>query len=177
MLKALQRFLLMLLLLMGGLFLLYQGFLYLSVRHNMPSGMVIAGVDVGKLSAEETAVALEKRYYTPLRLTYRQETVELDPRLVGFTLDLETMMAEAQSYIEAQDPWQGYLRFLLGQSIMEPITIELRASHDRKPSVSGCIPSRLSWTNRLSPRASTRQPRLLRWVGLATIPTSKPASR
>jgi beta-lactamase class A len=130
MLKALQRFLLMLLLLMGGLFLLYQGFLYLSVRHNMPSGMVIAGVDVGKLSAEETAVALEKRYYTPLRLTYRQETVELDPRLVGFTLDLETMMAEAQSYIEAQDPWQGYLRFLLGQSIMEPITIELRASHD-----------------------------------------------
>lgn len=130
MLKALQRFLLLLLLMLGGLFLLYQGFLYLMARHNMPPGMMIAGVDVGGLSVEETAVVLQERYYTPLRLVYRDETVELDPHMVGFSLDLEAMLAEAQSYVEDQDPWQGYLRFLLGRTIMDPITIELRASHD-----------------------------------------------
>lgn len=130
MLKALQRFLLLLLLMMGGLFLLYQGFLYMLARNNMPPGMVIAGVDVGGLSAEETAVALQNRYYTPIRLIYREETIELDPQMVGFSLDLEAMLAEAQSYIEAQDPWQGYLRYLLGRAMMEPITIELQASHD-----------------------------------------------
>jgi beta-lactamase class A len=130
MLKALQRFLILSLLLLGGLFLLYQGFLYLMTREDMPPGMVMAGVDVGGLSAEETAVALQNHYFTPIRLNYRQEAIELDPQLVGFTLNTEAMLAEAQSYLEAQDPWQGYLRFLLGRSIMEPITIELQASHD-----------------------------------------------
>ena len=130
MLKALQRFLLLLLLMLGGLFLLYQGFSYLQVRNHMPPGMVIAGVDVGGLSAEETAVALENRYYTPLRLVYQQETLELDPRLVGFNLDLETMLDEGQNYVAAQDPWQGYFRFILGRTMMEPITIALQASHD-----------------------------------------------
>ncbi|MBK8984952.1 MAG: serine hydrolase [Chloroflexi bacterium] len=130
MLKKLQRFLFLLLLLVSGLYLLYQAFLYMQGRENMPPGMVMAGVNVGKLTAEETAVALQDHYYTPIRLSYRQEIVELEPQMAGFTLDMDAMMAEAEAYVSQQDMWQGYLRFLVGRT-MEPITIELQATHDR----------------------------------------------
>jgi len=130
MLKALQKFLFLLFLVTGAVYLAYQAFLYMQGRNNMPPGMTIAGVDVGGLTAEETAVTLQGYYYAPVRLSYRQELVELDPETAGFTLDLDTMLGEAQAYIDQQDVWQGYLRFLLGRT-MEPITINLEATHNR----------------------------------------------
>ncbi|MBP6803186.1 MAG: serine hydrolase [Chloroflexi bacterium] len=129
MLKALQKFLFLLLLLTGGLYLLYQGFLYLQGRSNMPPGMTIAGVDVSGLTAEETAVSLQNHYFAPVRLAYRQELVDLDPQTVGFSLNTDAMLAEAQTYIDQQDIWQGYLRYLIGRTL-EPIDINLQASHD-----------------------------------------------
>ncbi len=129
MLKALQKFLFLLLLVMGAGYLAYQAFLYMQTRQNMPPGMVIAGVDVGGLTKDETAVALQDHYYAPVRLTYRQELVELDPQTAGFTLDLDAMLGEAQNTIDQQDVWQGYLRFLIGGRL-EPISIDLKASHD-----------------------------------------------
>ncbi|MCA9875065.1 MAG: peptidoglycan binding domain-containing protein, partial [Anaerolineales bacterium] len=130
MLRALQRFLFLLLLTTGASYLAYQAFLYMQGRQNMPPGMTIAGLDVSGLTADETAVTLQDHYYAPVRLSYRQELVELDPQTVGFTLDMDTMLSEAQTYIDQQDVWQGYLRFLIGRTL-EPITINLEASHDR----------------------------------------------
>jgi hypothetical protein len=130
MLKALQKFLLLLLLFTGALYLVYQGFLFYSERDKMPPGMTIAGLNVGGLTAEETAVALESYYYAPIQLRYRDELVQLNPQEGGFTLDLAAMVNEAEAYVNQQETWQRYLRYVLGRA-MEPIAIDLVASHDR----------------------------------------------
>ncbi|MCZ7673306.1 MAG: hypothetical protein M5U34_42435 [Chloroflexi bacterium] len=118
MLKTLQRFLTLLLISLLALFLLYQGFLYWRGRDNMPPGTSIAGVDVFGLTAEETAVALQKQYYhSPVILLNGDEQIELNPLDVGFSMNLEAMIGEAQATIAAQDVWLGYARFVLGRSL------------------------------------------------------------
>lgn len=138
MLKTLQRFLTLLLISLLALFLLYQGFLYWRGRDNMPPGTSIAGVDVSGLTAEETAVALQKQYYhSPVILLNGDEQIELNPLDVGFSMNLEAMIGEAQATIAAQDVWLGYARFVLGRSLeqmglapLDPIQVELQASHE-----------------------------------------------
>ena len=46
MLKAIRRFLLVTLLVLGSVFLLYQGFLFWRALDKLPPGTTIAGVDV-----------------------------------------------------------------------------------------------------------------------------------
>jgi hypothetical protein len=137
MLKTLQRLLTALLLAILTLFLLYQGFLYWLGRDNMPPGTTIAGVDVSGLTAEETAVTLQEQYASPVAIYYRDERIELDPAAVGFTLDTDAMLAEAQAILDQQNVWQGYAQFVLGRPLaplgiepLAPIQIDLQASHD-----------------------------------------------
>ncbi len=131
MLKAIQRFLFSSLLIVGGIYLLYQGLLYMRMRVLMPQGMTIAGLDVSELSREEVIEALNGRYLSPIPIYHREQRVEIVPTEVGFQLDLEGMLAEAEAYQAQQEWWRGYVEFVLGRSI-EPVTIELRATHDRE---------------------------------------------
>jgi beta-lactamase class A len=137
MLKKLQRFLTYTLVAILGLFLLYQGFLYWRGRDNMPPGTTIAGVDVSGLTAEETAVAIQKQYSQPVIIYHNDERVELSPLDIGFSLNLDGMVGEAQAAKDKQDVWMGYLRFVLGRPLeplgiepLEPISVELQAAHD-----------------------------------------------
>ena len=137
MLKALQRFLTYTLVAVLGLFLLYQGFMYWRGRDNMPPGTTIAGVDVSGLTAEETAVAIQKQYSQPVIIYHNDERIELSPLDTGFSLNLDAMISEAQTQMAEQDMWMGYLRFVLGRPLeplgigsLEPIHVDLQAAHD-----------------------------------------------
>lgn len=139
MLKALQRFLTYTLIAIFALFLLYQGFLYWRGRDNMPPGTTIAGVDVSGLTAEETAVAIQKTYSQPVIILHNDERIELSPLETGFALNLDNMIGEAQAALVDQDVWMGYLRFVLGRPLeplgiepIEPIHVELQAAHDER---------------------------------------------
>lgn len=129
MLKTIQKFLLVLLLLIGSLFLLYQGMLYLLARDEMPTGMIIASVDVSGMTRAEAETAVAEHYFAPIILQHLNEQVAIDPADVGFNIDLDTMMAEAESYKGQQPFWQGYFQYVIGRSL-EPVEISLEAGHD-----------------------------------------------
>ncbi|MBE2220007.1 MAG: serine hydrolase [Anaerolineae bacterium] len=137
MLKALQRFLTLTFIAFLVLFLLLQGFLYWRGRDNMPPGTTIAGVDVSGMTAEETAVAIQKQYSQPVIIYYNDERIELSPLETGFSLNLDGMISKAQAQMAEQDIWMGYLRFVLGRPLaplgiepLEPIQVDLEAAHD-----------------------------------------------
>jgi beta-lactamase class A len=130
MLKRLQRFLTLTLLLVGALYLLYQGLLFYRARALLPQGLTLAGVDVSGLAREEAVSALNQKYMSPLSLYHRQEQIELMPQDVGFTLDFDTMFEAAERQRGQRDFWREYLEFLVGTAF-EPIQIDLRATHDR----------------------------------------------
>lgn len=129
MLKALQRFLTLALLILGGLYLLYQGFLYWRAQDLMPPGMTIAGVDVAGMTANEASEALQTHYFSPFYVKHVDEEVALNPADVGFVLDVEGMLQQAIEAKTVQEPWRGYVEFVLARPF-EPINIPLRASHD-----------------------------------------------
>lgn len=131
MLKSVQKLLSTFLLLMLLLFLAYQGLMYFLARDQLPAGMAVAGLDVGRLTRDEAGERLKQHYNTPITIEHEVEQVPIDPANVGFTLDLEAMLAEAEAYKAQQTVWQGYVRFLIGRTL-PPVEIGLQAAHDRE---------------------------------------------
>jgi beta-lactamase class A len=130
MLKGIQKFLSGLLLIIVVLFLAYQAVMYWLSQDEMPPGLTIAGVDVAGLNREEAAERLRQEYEAPITLQHAEEQVTINPLDVGFSLDLETMLAEADAYLAQQTPWQGYVQFLFGRSLA-PKEIGLEAGYDQ----------------------------------------------
>ena len=131
MLKKLQRFLLLILFSFVLLFLLYQGFLYRLQRDKYPTGMTVAGVDVAGLTREEAAARITERFSAPVYLYHKEERVPVNPQDVGFVMDLETMLDEADAIKEANSFWQGFIEFM-AQRPLDPVNVKLIAGYDRE---------------------------------------------
>ena len=130
MLKTLQKLLVVVLLVVLSAFLLYQGFLYSRARDKMPVGMTVAGIDVAGLTLEEVDKRISEQYLGPVKLKHRDESVEMNPADVGFLLDMETMLREAELQSAPENAWFGFAEFVLGQTF-DPVAIDLYATHDR----------------------------------------------
>jgi len=130
MLKTIQRLLTIFLLFMGLLFLGYQAFLYSLVRDNLPTGMTIARIDVGGMSREKAAETLNKQYFSPIVLNHLEEKVDINPQEVGFSLDVEGMLDQAEAASGERPFLEGFVEYLLKRSF-EPSEIPLMAAHDQ----------------------------------------------
>jgi beta-lactamase class A len=130
MLKSLQKLLSIVLIVLVAAFLAYQGFLYYRSRGQMPPGMTVAGLDVAGLNLEEVEGLVAEHYLAPIIISNGEEQVEIDPASVGFTLDMESMLDEAESLSKPEQPWKGFLEFVVGRSL-SPVAIDLSATHDR----------------------------------------------
>ncbi len=119
-----------LVILTGGLYLAYQGLMYVQVRDLMPQGTMVAGVDVSGLSVEETAETVLNRYMSPVAVYYRDERIEISPEQIGFTINMEQMIQQIQHQQAQKTWWQGYLEYIIGRSL-QPVEIPLQATHDR----------------------------------------------
>jgi len=64
-------------------------------RANYPSGMSVAGVPVGGLNPQEAAQRLLQVYASPVEIHYNNAIIHMEPGLVGFELDVESMLAAA----------------------------------------------------------------------------------
>jgi hypothetical protein len=131
MLQALQRLLIMTLLVTGGLYLGYQAFVYFQGEERLPPRTAVAGINVGGLTVPEAAERITAVYNSPIRLHHRTEALDVLPQDVGFQIDVEGMLQEAVAQQGERDVWQGFIEHLLGQSLTAP-QVELRARHDRE---------------------------------------------
>ncbi|MEZ4592956.1 MAG: serine hydrolase [Chloroflexota bacterium] len=120
----------MTLLIVGLLFLGYQAFLYSLVREKLPTATMVAAVNVGGMSREEAAAAINAHYLSPITLHHLEEQVDINPQDVGFNLDIETMLDEAEAARGEVPFWEGFVEYLLKQSF-DATNVKLIAGYDQ----------------------------------------------
>ncbi|MCI0394495.1 MAG: class A beta-lactamase-related serine hydrolase [Chloroflexi bacterium] len=112
------------------LFLLFKLYQYGSFRRFYPAGLTIAGVPVGGMTREQAAEQLNARYLAADIIIYHaSEAVAVNPTDAEFTLDLETMLSQADFQRQQQDFWAGFWGFLWGRPV-EVEQVELSATNN-----------------------------------------------
>lgn len=101
------------------------------VRAQLPNGMIIAGVPVGGMSREEAAQKLREVYSVPVELLYNDQVIHLDPQVIDFHLDVESMLALASLERTETQFWQEFWDFLWGRQEF-PSEIPLSASYSEE---------------------------------------------
>jgi len=85
---------------------------YSRQRTGYPAGMTIAGVPVDGLSPAEASQRLLQVYNSPIEVKYSEAVFHIDPGAVGFTIDIETMLAAADLTRTGGSFWTGFWDFL-----------------------------------------------------------------
>jgi hypothetical protein len=130
MLKAIQKFLTISIIVLGLIFLGYQAFLYNYARALLPQGTAVAGLDVSGMSRQEATALINEHYQSPITAYYLEDRVEIGVAEIQFQIDTEGMLDEAEAAKGDQDFWQGFLEYLLKRAI-KPTEVDLRATHDQ----------------------------------------------
>lgn len=132
MLKTLRRLLLIAIAVIGGTYLLYQGFLFWRAMDKFPPGTTVANVPVEGLTLDQARNRLLETYMAPIVVYNGDErATELLPANVGFTIEADAMLEEARAEWQAQEMWRRYLEFVAGIAPF-PIEIPIRASHNEE---------------------------------------------
>lgn len=114
------------------IFLLVKLFQYATISGAYPTGLTIAGVDVGGLTAQQASEVLSNRYIeAPIIVFHGEQSYEISPTEVEFQLDMDTMFSEADYESASQDFWAGFWGFLWGRPI-EVNPVPIQATHDRE---------------------------------------------
>lgn len=117
------------------LFLLVKLFQYATLSGTYPSGLNIAGVDVGNMTPEQAREVLTNRYIdAPIRIYHGETSYEISPTEAEFQLDMEAMLNQADYERSQQDFWAGFWGFLWGQPV-EVNPVPIAATHDRQELV------------------------------------------
>ena len=98
------------------------------LRAVFPSGMTISGVSISGLDRQEAAQRLLEAYNIPVELQYNENCFHLDPSVVGFKLDLESMLAAADLERTRDSFWTAFWDYLWGR-LPAPSEIPLRVSY------------------------------------------------
>ncbi len=85
---------------------------YSSQRSSYPPQMTIAGVSVGGLNPQSASERLLQVYSTPIELHYGDAIIDVNPNLVGFTINMESMLAVADIQRTGASFWGGFWNFL-----------------------------------------------------------------
>ena len=130
--------------LLSGLLLMVQLTSFSRGRSTYPEGMKIAGVPVGNLDRLETANRLLEVFSKPVELNYNENVIHLNPAIVGFELDLESMLAAADLQRLSGTFWTEFWAFLWN-SETDPESIPMGAIYSENLL-------REFLTNEISPR-------------------------
>lgn len=131
MLATLRKWILIALFISGAGFLLVRGVQYRLTRDVFPEGTEIAGIDVSGMDSPEARLRIEEAYSMPVYVYHKSEHVEIDPVDVGFVLEVDAMLTEAQQRIAERNEWLRYAGFVLHRPL-EPVTIPLIASNNEE---------------------------------------------
>ncbi len=105
---------------------------YSRIRSSYPPGLIIAGVPVGGLDQQQAAERLVQAYSTPVELRYGEAVIQVKPTVLGFELDLQAMLAEAELQRVTQPFWTAFWDYLWNR-LPSPTEVPLRSriSQDR----------------------------------------------
>jgi len=96
-------------------------------RAAFPPGQKIAGIPVGGLDRQQAAELLLEAYSIPIEIYYNQSAIQLDPSVMDFQLDLESMLAAADLQRTQKNFWEEYWDYLWNRPT-NPGEIPLRAT-------------------------------------------------
>ncbi len=100
---------------------------YSSRRDYYPSGMTIAGVPVGGLDPQAASQRVLQVYSYPIQIQYNGGIVDVAPSIIGFQMDMESMLAAADLVRTGGSFWGGFWDYLWNRS-PQPVAIPLRAT-------------------------------------------------
>jgi len=110
--------------------LTFQLILYSRSRANFPLGLVIADIPVGGVSRQEAAERLLEVYSLPVEISYQDEVIHMDPSVVDFDLNLESMIAAADLQRTGGSFWGGFWDYLWSNQ-SNPQSVPLDASYSQ----------------------------------------------
>ena len=128
-----RRFLLLVVLLAGAVYLGYRYYLFFPDKDRLPAGSSMAGVDISLLSAAEADARVREVFAQPIFVQHRESQVELTPASIGFQLDMVTMRAKLDAYVDNRPVWQSFSQHLLRDIWPQPVmpaAIPLTATHN-----------------------------------------------
>ena len=81
-------------------------------RYNYPAGMTIGNVAVGGLDPQAAAQRLFQVYALPIEIHYGNAVIDLDPALIGFQLNTDSMLAAADLQRTGASFWGGFWDYI-----------------------------------------------------------------
>jgi len=99
-----------------------------SNRQTLPQGLEIGGVPVGGLTRTEAQAYLEQVYGNPVTVMYGDQAIHLDPDQVGFTINSEAMLSQADELRTEGTFWAGFWDYLWRRP-EEAYSVELSAEY------------------------------------------------
>ncbi|HLO33010.1 MAG TPA: serine hydrolase [Anaerolineales bacterium] len=85
---------------------------YSRQRNNYPRGMKIAGVSVGGVDPQLASERVLQIYSSPIEVQYDGAIIHIDPSVVGFELDMDSMIAAADLERTGGSFWGGFWNYL-----------------------------------------------------------------
>jgi beta-lactamase class A len=148
--------------LLAAVLIVFQLVQYSVSRSNYPADMTIGGVPVGGLDPQSAAQRLLQVYAVPVEIHYGDAVIDLEPDLIGFQLNTESMLAAADLQRTGASFWGGFWNYLwnrpspasqipLVASYSEErlrfyLQSEISARYDQPPTPAQPIPGTVNFT-------------------------------
>jgi beta-lactamase class A len=98
-------------------------------RNNYPRGMTIGGVPVGGVDPQIASQRVLQVYTSPIEIRYGEAIVHIDPSVIGFELDMDSMIAAADLARTGGSFWGEFWNYLWNRD-PAPVQIPLSATVD-----------------------------------------------
>lgn len=122
------RWIAVIFLLLSIILLTVQLIMFSRSRITYPANMDIADVPIGGLTRDQAASRLLEVYSLPVELHYQDAVIQLDPNVVGFELELESMLAAADITRIGGQFWNEFWKFIWNEE-KEVTSIPLDSSY------------------------------------------------
>lgn len=115
------------LLILATFLTIYSLITYGRQRNSYAPGMTIAGVPVAGLDAQSASQRVLEVFNSPIEIQYSGAAIQVDPPVLGFQLDIESMLAAADLRRTGGPFWSGFWDYLWNRD-PAPETVPLRAT-------------------------------------------------
>lgn len=118
----------------AAILLVFQLIQFSRIRAGFPSGTNIGGVSVGGLNQQQAADRVTQAYSNPIELIYQDRLIHVRPSALGFELQVDAMIAEADQQRVTMPFWSSFWDYLWNRtppSYDTPLRAEINESRIR----------------------------------------------